>query len=99
MLKVDIEFSEFTAIPQFLADPKSPVIDQILVEVHGVSAALNLTDIKTTAMNEGFIRLFDALDAHGFEIVHAEWNDLAPSGLCHTEYVLVRRGSGLLLVE
>ena len=96
MLKLDIEFSEYYAVPQFLADPKSPVIDQILVEVHGEGVD-SLSRPKGAV--ERFTHLFDALDAHGFEIVHAEWNDLAPSGLCHTEYVLVRRGSGLLLVE
>ena len=99
VLKIDIESAEMKAIPQLFNDPKRPVIDQVLIEVHHRWWDHN-RGRKETPMNTG-LAFYRAFDEAGYELVSSEWNTYmaAFAENCCRELVFVHRNAGLLLIQ
>ena len=99
VLKIDIESAEMKAIPQLFNDPKRPVIDQVLIEVHFKRWDWGTSKWDIAPVEVG-IRLFKTFDEAGFDIVSSEWNSNSYYGnSCCLDNVLVRRSAGLLLIQ
>ena len=93
ILKIDMERAEYKLIPQILADPASPRIDQILVSIHNNKP-------MPYAYAE-LMQMFSALEKAGYETASLEFNPspgVSVTGSCFWEVVLVNKDSGLLLV-